>query len=143
MRNFAIALAAVILAAPAAKAGNHGTTAVIESGTCVTLELPHVDRVMATNVCSGKVINSVLPNGRVLFSFTSKRGAPPIAVSFAGDGSQQFTPSDNVAMQPIDAVDFNVGLGSNHLKAIGRCTYSNPYEVAGKAYIRCNASVLS
>lgn len=139
MNRRIILLVASVVALHAAQAAAHGMSLIIENGKCVDLTLPHVEHSVATRVCSGKVVNAVLSNGRVVFTFTSKRGSPPLAISFAGNGSEQFNPSKNVSIQPIDAVDFNVGLGSNHVRAFGKCIYNNPYRSPGKGYIRCSA----
>jgi len=139
MNRRIVLLVASVVALRAAQAAAHGMALVIESGKCVNLVLPHVEHSWTTRVCSGKVVNAVLSNGRVVFTFISKQGSPPLEISFAGNGGEQFNPSKNVAIQPIDAVDFDVGLGSNHLRAFGKCIYSNPYRSPGKGCIRCSA----
>jgi hypothetical protein len=94
-----------------------------------------------SRACLPKVVNDVHKDGRVGFTFLVGNLA---VVTFSGLGQQQVKDSADVVNQPLDTVIFTLigtGTAPNAIKAVGLCTYSNPY--AGPARVSCSAHTSS
>ena len=74
--------------------------------------------------CKGLLMNTSFSDGRSGFYFVSDEGA----LTFSGDGRKQVKPDPDRAIQPVDLVLFTSGGKTQKLKAVGSCTFANPYK---------------
>lgn len=96
------------------------------SGKC--LKVIAMDVFVEQDNCIDKVMNIEYPNGRNGFKFilTSKNGSTSV-ISFSGDGSNQVYKDKDHAKQLIDRVIFTFNGSTDDLKAVGSCSFENPY----------------
>jgi hypothetical protein len=105
------------------------------AGTCSALSLDGNDM-----PCEGIALNTTWSDGRSSFTFMLPNPNGSAVVTFSGRGNQQIHPGGNndVAVQPIDTVLFNLGAGMPPARpehVIGSCRFTNPYN--GRSTIDC------
>src|SRR5262245_20130302 len=116
---------ALALGAGAAEAGNSPRLMVL-NGTCKAAQA--MDVRAGAGRCDGKIVNVNLPNGRLGFTFYLRGdGGGAVVISFFGNGSTQFHPDANRAVQPIDRVHFTMDGITEDIAGEGLCSFSNPY----------------
>ncbi|MCJ2099468.1 hypothetical protein [Methylobacterium sp. E-046] len=103
----------------------------VANGTCTRLSIQNREY---GNQCSGKLLNTIYPDGRVGFYFVTEAGA---ALTFTGMGSRQVKPNADTAVQPVDGIFFTYKGKTDRLSAVGTCRFTNPYQRAGT--VACHA----
>ncbi len=130
-------LATILAVTPIAAMANNVTTIAVVTGKCAKVMVMDIDS--EPSLCSDKVTNAELPNGRLGFTFTMHhRGHPSVAFSFFGNGVNQMHINADTAVQPIDHVNFTFGDSTDHLVAAGSCRFTNPYK-GTPSVISCTA----
>jgi hypothetical protein len=100
-------------------------------GRCGRLTIYSAD---ASAKCKGKMIGTSYSDGRAGFYFVTSDGQ---TITFSGDGKQQIMKNADKAVQPVDRIIFGAPGNSRPIKAVGTCTFSNPY--AGAGTVVCDA----
>lgn len=104
------------------------TTTSILTGKCSSLTA--FDKSVNKDFCSDKLLNIEYPNGRLGFYFTlgTDNEADSTIISFSGYGSNQIKKDKNNVLQPIDYVHISKEGFDNSTKAVGTCSFGNPYQ---------------
>lgn len=95
------------------------------NGTCT--KAMAMDVSIDRRICLPQLLNVEYRDDRQIFTFTTQRDGETAIISFGGYGPDQFHPSADDAVQPIDKVIFTFQDSSDHLAAKGTCSFSNPY----------------
>jgi len=95
------------------------------NGTCT--KAMAMDVSIDRKICMPQLMNVEYRDNRQIFTFTTQRDGETAIISFGGYGPDQFHPGPDDAVQPIDTVIFTFQGSSDHLKARGTCSFSNPY----------------
>ncbi|MGU3537158.1 hypothetical protein [Methylobacterium sp. A54F] len=106
-------------------------TMALAQGACERLVIGGRDE---TGACTGRLMNTTYPDGRVGFYFVTRDGA---ALTFTGMGSSQVKPDTDTAVQPVDAVIVGLAGKPERRPAVGTCRFTNPYK--GPGTVRCRA----
>jgi hypothetical protein len=90
-------------------------------------------------MCSNKIVNAEHSNGRNSFTFVLKaKDDSSAAITFSGIGASQVHKDKNHVMQPVDRVILNFDGSIDDLKAVGSCSFANPY-LKKPAKVSCKA----
>jgi hypothetical protein len=118
---------------PSAAVADSVASLAVLHGTCTSMLVPSFD---FTRGCRPTLTNQILQSGRIEFTFTIGNGA---IVTFSGS-APQIKQGPDTAVQPIDRVVFRVDPAAppNTMRAVGKCTYSNPYK--GPARVSCEGA---
>jgi hypothetical protein len=115
-----------------------GGTVVTLSGKCMSFMA--MDISADASFCKNIIINMEMTNGRNGFLFfLDKPSEESVVVSFFGDGTMQVLGDKNHATQPIDRVRFTYQGNTDDLKAVGVCSFANPY-MKKPVIVECKAS---
>ncbi|MCR9140304.1 MAG: hypothetical protein NXI27_30315 [Alphaproteobacteria bacterium] len=99
----------------------------VVKGTCSTLVLTG-----ESLPCEVTLIHTEYDDGRIDFYFAAAVPEGKI-ITFSGRGQDQQAPSENVRIQPVDAVILSNGI----FHVSGECLFENPFD--GQARIQCAA----
>ena len=103
-----------------------GATVATLSGKCTSFVAMGISADPA--LCKNQVMNIEMPNGRNGFAFfLNKPNGESAMVTFFGDGNKQVHKDKDHAIQPIDRVRFKFQESTDDLKAVGTCSFANPY----------------
>ncbi|MFW1748766.1 hypothetical protein ACG95P_19200 [Acinetobacter guillouiae] len=87
--------------------------------------------------CMGLLSHTVFSSGTLLFMYTfSKSGTDFFALKFYGDS--EINKSDNEKAMPVSYIEINSPNSKKSYKAVGKCTFQNPFNQT-PALIECEA----
>ena len=137
MKTFiATIVAAQLLVSIGISHGADSTIAVL-TGKCT--KVIALGELSNPRMCSNKIINAEHSNGRNSFTFVlHAKDDSSAVITFSGIGESQVHKDKNHVMQPVDHVLFNFDGSIDDLKAVGACTFENPY-LKKPAKVSCKA----
>lgn len=137
MKTFIASIVAALLLGSAGITHGAGATIATLAGKCTRLTA--LGKSANTRLCSNKVVNTELSNGRNGFTFVlNVSGDSSAVITFSGNGASQVHKDKNHVMQPVDRVLFNFDGSIDDLKAVGACSFANPYQKK-PAKVSCKA----
>lgn len=137
MKTFIASIVAALLLGSVGISHGTGTTIATLTGKCT--KLTALGKSANPRLCSSRIVNTEHPNGRNGFTFVLNLSDDLSAViTFSGNGASQVYKNKNNVMQPVDHVLFNFDDNIDDLKAVGACSFANPYQKK-PAKVSCKA----
>jgi hypothetical protein len=121
----ASAVAALLLSSVGISHGDGSTIAVL-TGKCT--KVIALGELSNPRMCSNKIVNAEHSNGRNSFTFVlHAKDDSSASITFSGIGASQVHKDKNHVIQPVDRIIFNFDGSIDDLKAVGSCSFANPY----------------